>query len=116
MKILENLIFTKEEDNIRYTYCYRLTSDDFNLEIEDKLYQLTTYGIEVERQDILCGNVENIERDQISNISPYRHKVKGLLNMIYKNNVSPLHLVEVLGHLVDECSYDFQQGWSLESV
>lgn len=116
MKILEELITTKGEEQVLYTYCYRLTCDDFSICIGDKASKFKAYGIEVERKDIKEHSVENIERSSISNISPYRHKVKALLNMIYKNNVSPIHLVDVLGNYVDECACDYEDNIIEKSV
>ncbi|MDV3428957.1 MAG: DUF6514 family protein [Bacillota bacterium] len=116
MKVLEELITTKREDQLVYTYCYRLTCDDFSIRSGEKAIKFKAYGIEAERKDFQGTSIENIERNSIPNISPYRHKVKALLNIIYKNNVSPIHLVDILGNYVDECACDYQENIIEKSV
>lgn len=116
MKILDELITTKQEDLVTYTYFYRLTCGDFKNCTGSKASKYKSYGIEVERKDFKEDSIENIERSSISNISPYRHKVKELLNVIYKNNVSPIHLVDILGSYVDECACDYEKDLIEKSV
>jgi hypothetical protein len=116
MKILDELITTNQENQVMYTYYYRLTCDDFKIRIGNKASKCKSYGIEVERKDFREESIENIERSSISNISPYRHKVKALLNIIYKNNVSPIHLVDVLGSRVDEYTCDYEQDLMKKTV
>jgi hypothetical protein len=116
MKILKELITTKEQDQVVYTYYYRLTCDDFNINLGNCASKFKAYGIEVERRDLKESSIENIERSSISKISPYRHKVKELLNILYKNNVSPIHLVDILGNYVDECACDYQEELIQKSV
>ena len=65
------------------------------------------YGIEVERQDVIDGDLVNIERDSVNNISTNKEKVKKLFDLVSKNNVSPIHLIDVIGEYVDEYITDF---------
>lgn len=116
MKILEELISTKREGQIVYTYSYRLTCGDFNICLGDKASKFKAYGIEVERKDFRDTSLESIERNSIPYISPYRHKVKALLNTLYKNDVSPIHLVDILGSCVDECAFDYEESSIEKSV
>ncbi|MFU7517963.1 DUF6514 family protein, partial [Clostridium sp. HCS.1] len=59
------------------------------------------FGIEIERQDLIEGEVVRIERDSINKISNKEEKVKKLLDLVYRNKVSPIHLVDILGEYVD---------------
>lgn len=68
---------------------------------------IQTYGIEIERRDLKKGTVVNTVSDSIQYISPQRHKVQELLKMVYKNGLTPIHLVEVLGEYVDTYISDF---------
>ena len=51
--------------------------------------------------------INNIERDSVEYISPALYKVNSLLSLLYNNNVSPVHLVDVIGEYVDEYVEDF---------
>lgn len=99
MIIVDSLNSTRVEEGKERKYIYRLTKEQFR--------ESQAYGIEVERQDFLCGDVINIERDKIELISNNRYKVNELLRMLYKYQVSPIHLVDILGEYVDEYIYDF---------
>jgi len=65
------------------------------------------FGIEIERQDLIEGEVVRIERDSINKISNKEEKVKELLDLVYRNKVSPIHLVDILGEYVDRYVSDF---------
>jgi len=56
-------------------------------------------------------NLENemvkIERDSVNYISTHKEKVKKLFDLVSKNNVSPIHLIDVIGEYVDEYVSDF---------
>ena len=49
-----------------------------------------------------------IERNEIRKISNSKTKVEWLLNLLKDNNVSPIHLVDILGSYVDEYVSDFK--------
>lgn len=72
-----------------------------------EVIEIQSYGIELERQDFVDGQLTGIERNVIRSISPDRHKVHNLLKLLYDNEVSPIHLVDVLGEKVDEYIIDF---------
>lgn len=99
MKIIDSLIseITNEGDKLKYTY--RLIKSTYK--------DGQAYGIEVEREDIKEGKTINIERDNIKLISNNKYKVRDLLNLLYKNQVSPIHLIEILGGYVDKYIDDF---------
>ncbi|MBI6873250.1 DUF6514 family protein, partial [Clostridium aciditolerans] len=71
--------------------------------------EVQSYGIEIERQDLVDGKLVNIERDCVKSISPERHKVHNLMKLLYDNNVSPIHLIDVLGDYIDEYIVDFDK-------
>lgn len=99
MYIVDSLYnITKSEDK-EIRYAYRIISEEF--------YEGQAFGIEAERQDLIEGNVIRIERDEIRKISNVEEKVKKLLKLIHDNQVSPIHLVDILGEYVDECVSDF---------
>ncbi|MDU5109047.1 MAG: DUF6514 family protein [Clostridium sp.] len=99
MKIVNSLYssFKNEEKEIKYSY--RLT--------EESYLNGQAFGIEVEKQDIVDGEVVAIERDYIEKISNIEDKVRELLSLIHNYQVSPVHLVDILGEYVDNYVVDF---------
>ena len=106
--VVENFISTEVVENTKYVYFYRLLKGKTSISYSSKdIEEVSSYGIEVERQDILDGKLINMERDSIQNISPERYKVHNLLKLLHDNKVSPLHLVDVIGDYVDDYIVDF---------
>lgn len=100
MKIVQNLNVVRNYDNLRHDYQYRI--------IETKYNEVNTYGIEIERKDFNNDVLINIERNSIEKISYYLEKVRELLSILYKNEVSPIHLVDIIGEKVDEYVSEFK--------
>lgn len=108
MLVVENLCRSEMCDNIQLNYSYRIIKDKVIFSDYDKL-EIQSYGIEVERQDIVDDKLVKIERELVKNISPHRHKVYNLLKMLHNNAVSPLHLIDILGEYIDEYITDFDE-------
>lgn len=100
MKIIKNLSVIRNYDNLRHDYDYRI--------IETKYEGVNTYGIEIERRDFNNDILINVERNSIDKISCYLEKVKELLAILYKNEVSPIHLIDIIGEKVDEYVGEFK--------
>ena len=99
MKIVKNLCNEVNLEDKCCKLCYRLIESYFNGTI--------VYGIEVERKDFKDSNLINIERDSICKISPNKDKVEVLVDKLYKYEVSPIHLIDIIGEDVDNCVADF---------
>ena len=97
-KNISTSILTEDKE---INYSYRLT--------EKRFYKGQAYGIEVERQDVVDGSLVTVERDSIDLISPNKEKVEVLLNLLAKNNVSPIHLVDIIGEYVDQYVGEFDK-------
>ncbi|WP_416180711.1 DUF6514 family protein, partial [Clostridium sp. HCS.1] len=93
MYIVNSLFSNFKNDNKESQYYFRMTKKDFDFG--------HAFGIEIERQDLIEGEVVRIERDSINKISNKEEKVKKLLDLVYRNKVSPIHLVDILGEYVD---------------
>ncbi len=63
--------------------------------------------VEVERKDFKDSDLINIERDSVDKISPNKDKVEVLVEKLHKYEVSPIHLIDVIGEDVDNCVADF---------
>ncbi len=107
--IVENFSLSKIIGDKKYVYLYRLLKEKVAITYKNEVIQVQSYGIEVERQDILENKLVNVQRECIKNISPERYKVHNLLKLLYDNQVSPIHLVDVLGDYVDEYILDFDK-------
>lgn len=99
MNILEEYTSINKQRDVEFRYSYRLIDKTFN--------NTTVYGVEVERKDYIGSRNIKLERDKIELISPQRYKVENMLFKLYQNQVSPIHLVDVLGQEVDGCVNDF---------
>jgi hypothetical protein len=99
MNLVDEYISIHKGEDVEYRYIYRLTKKDFR--------GITAYGIEIERKDYVGLANVNLERDRIEVISAHIHKVKQLLVKLYTNQVSPYHLVDMVGSYVDEYAYEF---------
>lgn len=68
MLIVENLCRSEDTKDMRYDYSYRVVKNKVSFPEIYKV-QIESYGIEVERRDIVNGFLVNIERDYVKNIS-----------------------------------------------
>jgi hypothetical protein len=109
MMVVENLVRTESVEKIKCNYFYRLLKSKISISYETDAVEVQSYGIEIERQDLLNGELINIERDCVENISPDRIKVHNLLKLLYDHTVSPIHLIDVLGDYIDEYIIDFDR-------
>lgn len=109
MVVVESLVRSENEEDIKRKYYYRMVKNEIKLTLNDTPQIVQCYGIEVERHDIVNDKITNIERDIIEKISPYRYKVHSLLKILFENAVSPLHLVDVLSECVDDYTMDFDK-------
>lgn len=108
MNVVEEYTCINKDTNTEYRYAYRLIRKDYN--------SMSAYGIEVERKDYVNLINVNLEREKIELISLQRHKVKQLLMKLYNNQVSPIHLIDVIGSYVDEYTYEFDINISNEAI
>jgi Family of unknown function (DUF6514) len=100
MLIVKSLMdYEEKADKTKMVYNYRLTKENY--------LSGQAYGIEVERQDFVEGVLIKIERDEIRKISSIKEKVEDLLELIHRNKVSPIHIVDILGEYVDNYVIDF---------
>jgi hypothetical protein len=110
MMAVESLVRNEICEDVKRNYFYRLIKSKNSLSMDDETMEVQSYGIEIERQDIMNNSIVNIERDCVKSISPHRHKVHSLLKLLYDNCVSPVHLIDILGDYIDEYIVDFDEA------
>ncbi|WP_373897530.1 DUF6514 family protein [Haloimpatiens sp. FM7315] len=107
MIVVENVEKQVKSSDVVRNYYYRLIKDEISVYFGQTETKIQAYGVEVERQDVVDERVVNIERECVTSISPYRHKVHNLMKILYDNIVSPVHVLEIIGSEVDFCVEDF---------
>lgn len=93
MLVVESLKRNFYDENSQKEYFYRLTVKNY----ENKNF----YGIEIERHDFEKNNLVNIEREYMDYVETDRTKALELLKMVWENQVSPIHLIDILGSYSD---------------
>lgn len=102
MNLVEEYTSINRDNDVEFRYAYRLIKREYK--------GITAYGIEIERKDFVGLENTNLEREKIEMISAHRHKVKQLLTTLYNNQVSPLHLIDIIGSYAEEHAYEFDIG------
>lgn len=116
MTVVELLIRNHEVSGKMYKYFYRLLKSELlvNSGVE-KMVLIQSYGIEIERHDVVNDSLVNIERDVVYNISPNRYKVHNILKFLFENQVSPIHLVDIAGMETDENVFDYNDNLAVST-
>lgn len=108
MNLVEEYTSINRDNDVEFRYAYRLIKKDYK--------EITAYGIEIERKDYIGLENINLERKKIDVISPHRYKVKQLLMKLYNNQVSPIHLIDIIGVYADEYAYEFDIGIQEQAI
>lgn len=115
MEIVQTLSKSHIEGTIEYAYQYNLIRNTIEIEVCGKTIEVQGYGIKAIRTHSNSEGIVFQEEDLVKIISPQRHKVQGLIKLLWDNTVSPVHLIDVLGEYIDEFIGDFDQV-DLENV
>lgn len=99
MHIVEEREIFKTLEDKEVKYIYSITEQEYN--------NMQVYGIRVQRNDYKEGKRVNLEEDGVNIISSKIEKVKKIFDYIYKGEVSPIHLIDIIGEEVDKCVFDF---------
>lgn len=98
MNIAEEYESKSRDEGIEFDYFYRLIKSNYK--------GMPVYGIEIERKDYIGMKNINIERDKVDMISYQKHKAKEILMKLYRNKLSPIHLIDIIGCYADEFAYE----------
>lgn len=106
--LVESIVRRERFGDKDHIYYFKMTKSTIKINGAQLPYELQSYGIEIERQDMIAEKLIKTEKDYIKFISPHKYKVHNLLKILYDNMVSPIHLVDVAGEYVDgfSCDYD----------
>ena len=108
MNLVEEYTSINRDDDVEFRYAYRLIKKEYK--------GIMAYGIEIERKDYVGLKNINLERKRIDIISHYRYTVKRLIMKLYNNQVSPIHLIDIIGSYADEHAYEFDLGIQEQAI
>ncbi|MCR4943990.1 MAG: DUF6514 family protein [Clostridium sp.] len=92
--IEEKSVRTKYSEGIERIYTYQITK-----QYEENIIE---YGIEAKREDKSQGNIIKIVKSQIKNISSDQDRMDEIINLLWRNEVSPIHLQDILSDYIDK--------------
>ena len=99
--VVENFILSKEIEGLEVVYNYSV--------IQSIYCNKLAYGINIKRLDYYKGKEIKCTMDEVKLVSPQKEKVINLAKLLYKEQVSPIHLVDIIGEQVDEWVKDFDE-------
>lgn len=91
--IEEKSIKTKYSEGVERVYTYQIISN-----CEENIIE---YGIEARREDKSEGDIIKVEKKQIKNISSDQDRMDEIINLLSRNQVSPIHLQDILSDYID---------------
>lgn len=105
--VVENLVKRERIGDKNHIYYFKLTKSNIKMDGTFLPYEFQTYGIEIERHDMVDDKLLKVEKNSIKSISPNRYKVDKLLKVLYDNTVSPIHLIDIVEEYVDSFCFDY---------
>lgn len=96
-------------DDGELEYIYNLTERKLSLEVKGKEEEIITYGVEAQSYMIKENKKVLIFKDAVEILTPYKHKAKDFINMLRRNQVSPVHLLNVAEEVIEEYYLDFEK-------
>jgi len=97
--VIEKKVTTKYIDGIERSYIYKVT--------QQKQDSILEYGVKATREDVSKGESVTIVESEVKYISPKKQVVMGIVDMLCRNEVSPIHLKEIVCDYVDTDSINF---------
>lgn len=98
------------DGSIEYIYRYFLIEDIKSVIINGQRVDVPSYGIEISRELILNGKTADLYGERLDSISSTMGKVLELIEYLKDNEVSPIHLVDIVGEKADEWVADFEEA------
>lgn len=91
----------------KFVYSYRLLESNLVLEEGQNDNPIHSYGIEIILDEIKPDGKHTYYTECCMNVSPDRNKVMALLKKLRNYEVSPVHLIDVIGEEVDKWVSDY---------
>lgn len=100
------------EENLEYIY--NLIEGELKLHNGKEKYSIKAYGVEIESIITNHDKIVHASREEVKYITPYKFKGREFLNMLEKNMVSPIHLLEITEELIEDYYKDFDKEHYIE--
>ncbi|MDF2672097.1 MAG: hypothetical protein K0R09_362 [Clostridiales bacterium] len=97
------------DEQTRYVFRYYLLEDTKKIFINESHINVPCYGIEISSEKIVNGSLEDIFCDSLTVVSSMKDKVVNLIEFLKDNQVSPHHIVDIVGEYADEWVGDFEK-------
>jgi hypothetical protein len=98
---------TTLDEQKEFLYRYFLIETTKDLHIDGQTLRVPCCGIEIIREEIVGRDTISSYSESLECISPVRSKVINLIEYLRDNEVSPVHLTDIVGEMVDEWVVDF---------
>lgn len=95
------------EEQAVYVFRYYLLEDTKKISVNESNINVPCYGIEIISEKIVDGRLKDIFSDSLPVVSSIKSKVVNLIEFLKDNEVSPHHLVDIVGEYADEWVEDF---------
>lgn len=96
-------------ENGELEYVYNLTEKKLSLEVEGEEEEVVSYGVEAQ-SFIKTGEKRTlVSKEEIQVLTPYKHKAKEFISMLRRNEVSPIHLLDIAEEIIEEYYLDFDK-------
>lgn len=97
------------EEQVGYVFRYYLLEDTKKISVNELQINVPCYGIEITSERIVNGRLDDIFCDSIAVVSSIKDKVLNLIEFLKDNEVSPHHLIDIVGEYADEWVGDFER-------
>lgn len=97
--VIEKKVTTKYIDGIERIYIYKVT--------QQKQDSILEYGVKATREDVSKGESVTIVESEVKYISLKKEVVMGIVDILCRNEASPIHLKEIVCDYVDTDSINF---------
>lgn len=97
------------DEQTRYVFRYYLLEDTKKIFINESHINVPCYGIEIVSEKIVNGRLKDIFCDSLAVVSSIKDKVINLIEFLKDNEVSPYHIVDIVGEYADEWVGDFEK-------
>lgn len=97
------------EGETSYVFRYYLHESTKKITMDASCINVPCYGIEITSERLVKGRLDEIFSDRIDVVSSVKGKVINLIEFLKENEVSPVHLLDIVGDYADEWVEDFDK-------
>lgn len=92
--VSEKVVIVKYSDGSERSYTYSVT--------EQNEGNINEYGIVITKEESFNGQVVDTIKSEVKSISSNQERITKILNLLSKNEVSPIHLIDVVTDYIED--------------